>query len=263
RTEHMFFAEDRVPIMQRMILARTREDREKELARLLPLQKSDFIGLYRAMKGFPVTIRLLDPPLHEFLPKREDLMVDIARMEINRADASAIEQKKHQLARVEELHEFNPMLGLRGCRLGITMPEITRMQVQAIMEAACEVMKEGIKVVPEVMVPLVGLASEMKAQKELITEVATETMKKCAMKFRYLVGTMIELPRAAVTADKIAQEADFFSFGTNDLTQTTFGFSRDDAAKFTNFYMNRRDGCPRCLATDLDQKTMSCRSCGL
>ena len=122
--------------MQRMILARTREDREKELARLLPLQKSDFIGLYRAMKGFPVTIRLLDPPLHEFLPKREDLMVDIARMEINRADASAIEQKKHQLARVEELHEFNPMLGLRGCRLGITMPEITRMQVQAIMEAA-------------------------------------------------------------------------------------------------------------------------------
>ena len=263
RTEHMFFAEDRVPIMQRMILARTREDREKELARLLPLQKSDFIGLYRAMKGFPVTIRLLDPPLHEFLPKREDLMVDIARMEINRADASAIEQKKHQLARVEELHEFNPMLGLRGCRLGITMPEITRMQVQAIMEAACEVMKEGIKVVPEVMVPLVGLASEMKAQKELITEVAIDTMRRCRTKFRYLVGTMIELPRAAVTADQIAKEADFFSFGTNDLTQTTFGFSRDDAAKFTNFYMNRRDGCPRCLARDLDQKTMSCRSCGL
>src|SRR5205823_10251604 len=146
RTEHMFFAEDRVPIMQRMILARTREDREKELARLLPLQKSDFIGLYRAMKGFPVTIRLLDPPLHEFLPKREDLMVDIARMELNRTDASAIEEKKRLLVRVEELHEFNPMLGLRGCRLGITMPEITRMQAQAIMEAACEVMKEGIKV---------------------------------------------------------------------------------------------------------------------
>src|SRR5205823_14885653 len=128
RTEHMFFAEDRVPIMQRMILARTREDREKELARLLPLQKSDFIGLYRAMKGFPVTIRLLDPPLHEFLPKREDLMVDIARMEINRADPSAIEQKKHPLAREAALHAFTPMLGLRGCRLGITMPEITRMQ---------------------------------------------------------------------------------------------------------------------------------------
>src|SRR2546425_434644 len=149
RTEHMFFAEDRVPIMQRMILAKTREDRERELAQLLPLQKSDFIGLYRAMKGHPVTIRLLDPPLHEFLPKREDLMVEIARMELNRADAASIEAKKKLLARIEELHEFNPMLGLRGCRLGITMPEITRMQVQAIMEAACEVTREGIRVVPE------------------------------------------------------------------------------------------------------------------
>src|SRR2546422_374447 len=236
RTEHMFFAEDRVPIMQRMILAKTREDRERELAQLLPLQKSDFIGLYRAMKGHPVTIRLLDPPLHEFLPKREDLMVEIARMELNRADAASIEAKKKLLARIEELHEFNPMLGLRGCRLGITMPEITRMQVQAIMEAACQVTREGIRVVPEIMIPLVGLAAEMKAQKDLVREVAADTMRRYQTKFPYLVGTMIELPRAAITADKIAREADFFSFGTNDLTQTTFGFSRDDAAKFIDFY---------------------------
>jgi pyruvate,orthophosphate dikinase len=261
RTEHMFFAEDRVPIMQRMILAKAQPEREKELKRLLPLQKSDFIGLYRAMKGFPVTIRLLDPPLHEFLPKREDLMVEIARLH-RHEDDKVREEKQKLLARIEELHEFNPMLGLRGCRLGITMPEITRMQVQAIMEAACEVMREGIKVVPEIMVPLVGLAAEMKAQKDLIREVANETMRRYQTKFRYLVGTMIELPRAAVTADKIAHEAEFFSFGTNDLTQTTFGFSRDDAAKFINFYMNRRDRCPRCLGADVDQKTMTCRACG-
>ena len=263
RTEHMFFAEARVPIMQQMILAKTREDRERELAKLLPLQKSDFIGLYRAMKGHPVTIRLLDPPLHEFLPKREDLMVEIARMELNHADAASIETKKKLLARIEELHEFNPMLGLRGCRLGITMPEITRMQVQAIMEAACEVTREGIRVVPEIMIPLVGLAAEMKAQKDLVREIAGDTMRRCQTKFPYLVGTMIELPRAAITADKIALEADFFSFGTNDLTQTTFGFSRDDAAKFTDFYMNRRDRCPRCLSREVDQKTMKCRACGL
>ena len=155
------------------------------------------------------------------------------------------------------------MLGLRGCRLGITMPEITRMQVQAVMEAACEVMQEGIKVVPEIMIPLVGLAAEMKAQKELVREVAADTMRRYQTKFPYLVGTMIELPRAAVTADKIAREADFFSFGTNDLTQTTFGFSRDDAAKFTDFYMNRRDRCPRCLSREVDQKSMQCRACGL
>ena len=263
RTEHMFFAEDRVPIMQQMILAKTREDRERELAKLLPLQKSDFIGLYRAMKGYPVTIRLLDPPLHEFLPKREELMVEIARMELNRADPGSIAEKQKLLARIEELHEFNPMLGLRGCRLGITMPEITRMQVQAIMEAACEVTREGIRVVPEIMIPLVGLAAEMKAQKELVREVAADTMRRYQTKFPYLVGTMIELPRAAITADKIAREADFFSFGTNDLTQTTFGFSRDDAAKFTDFYMNRRDRCPRCLSREVDQKTMQCRACGL
>jgi pyruvate, orthophosphate dikinase len=236
RTEHMFFAEDRIPIMQKMILARTKEEREKFLDQLLPLQKQDFIGLYREMEGYPVTIRLLDPPLHEFLPKREDLMVEIAQLELTGRDGPRLEEKRRLLARVEELHEFNPMLGLRGCRLGITMPEITRMQARAIMEAACELAKEGKKIVPEIMIPLVGMVSEMKAQKDLIREVAQETMKRYNVKLSYLVGTMIELPRAAVTADRIATEAEFFSFGTNDLTQTTFGFSRDDAAKFIDFY---------------------------
>lgn len=236
RTEHMFFAEDRIPIMQKMILARTKEDREKYLEQLLPLQKQDFIGLYREMEGFPVTIRLLDPPLHEFLPKREELMVEIAQLELTGEDGAKLEEQRRLLARVEELHEFNPMLGLRGCRLGITMPEITRMQARAIIEAACELAKEGKKIVPEIMIPLVGMVAEMKSQKDLIREVAQETMKRYNVKLSYLVGTMIELPRAAVTAERIAEEAEFFSFGTNDLTQTTFGFSRDDAAKFIDHY---------------------------
>ncbi|MCZ6800445.1 MAG: pyruvate, phosphate dikinase, partial [Nitrospirae bacterium] len=236
RTEHMFFAEERAPIMQQMILASTQEEREKYLEQLLPLQKQDFIGLYRAMKGFPVTTRLLDPPLHEFLPKREQLMVEIAKLEITDPDSPELGGKRKVLARVEELHEFNPMLGLRGCRLGITMPEITRMQVRAIIEAACELAKEGKKIVPEIMIPLVGMQSEMKSQKDLIREVASDTMKRLGKKVSYLVGTMIELPRAAVTAHRIAEDAEFFSFGTNDLTQTTYGFSRDDAAKFTGFY---------------------------
>jgi pyruvate,orthophosphate dikinase len=261
RTEHMFFAEDRVQIMQQMILASSRENREQFLNQLLPLQKQDFIGLYREMKGFPVTIRLLDPPLHEFLPKREHLMVELARLEVTGGDPQEIQQKKRLLARVEELHEFNPMLGLRGCRLGITMPEITRMQIQAIFEAACEVAREGKKIVPEIMIPLVGMASEMKAQKELIREVANETMARYGTKLTYLVGTMIEVPRAAVTASQIARDAEFFSFGTNDLTQTTYGFSRDDAAKFTGFYMDRQDRCPFCQRTNVDWKKMVCRMC--
>ena len=262
RTEHMFFAEDRISIMQRMILARTRQEREKELERLLPLQKQDFIGLYREMKGYPVTIRLLDPPLHEFLPKREELMVEIARLELTGGNPGAIDEKRRLLARVEELHEFNPMLGLRGCRLGILMPEITRMQARAIIEAACELAREGKKIVPEIMIPLVGMLSEMKAQKDIIREVAEETMKKTGIKLSYLVGTMIELPRAAVTAGRIAEEAEFFSFGTNDLTQTTFGFSRDDAAKFIAYYMTRQDTCPACQSPDVDWKDMTCRACG-
>ncbi|HEU5361102.1 MAG TPA: pyruvate, phosphate dikinase, partial [Candidatus Deferrimicrobiaceae bacterium] len=221
RTEHMFFAEDRIPIMREMILARTREDREQALGKLLPMQREDFKGLYREMKGYPVTIRLLDPPLHEFLPRREDLMVDVTKLELIHADRSIIEEKKRLLDRVEELHEFNPMLGLRGCRLGVLYPEISRMQARAIFEAACEVTREGIRVQPEVMIPLVSMVREMKAQKDLIVQVATETMKRYKKKIPYTVGTMIELPRAAVTADEIAREAEFFSFGTNDLTQTT------------------------------------------
>ncbi|HKN85910.1 MAG TPA: putative PEP-binding protein, partial [Nitrospiraceae bacterium] len=262
RTEHMFFAEDRIPIMQKMILARAREEREQYLAQLLPLQKQDFIGLYREMEGFPVTIRLLDPPLHEFLPKREDLMVEIAKLELTGGQAEIIEEKRRLLERVEELHEFNPMLGLRGCRLGITMPEITRMQARAIIEAACELGREGKKIVPEIMIPLVGMVSEMKAQKDLIREVAEETLACNGVELSYLVGTMIELPRAAVTAKRIAEQAEFFSFGTNDLTQTTFGFSRDDAAKFVAFYMRRQDCCPKCLSPQVNWKEMICQSCG-
>jgi pyruvate, orthophosphate dikinase len=262
RTEHMFFAEDRIPIMQKMILARAREEREQYLAQLLPLQKQDFIGLYREMEGFPVTIRLLDPPLHEFLPKREDLMVEIAKLELTDGQPAVIEEKRRLLERVEELHEFNPMLGLRGCRLGITMPEITRMQARAIIEAACELGREGKTIVPEIMIPLVGMVSEMKAQKDLIREVAEETLARNGVELSYLVGTMIELPRAAVTAKRIAEQAEFFSFGTNDLTQTTFGFSRDDAAKFVAFYMKRQDCCPKCLSPQVNWKEMICQSCG-
>jgi len=261
RTEHMFFAEDRVPIMQEMILARTRDDREKALAKLLPMQREDFKGLFREMKGFPVTIRLLDPPLHEFLPRREDLMVEVTKLELLHADRSIVEERKRLLERVEELHEFNPMLGLRGCRLGIMYPEISRMQARAIFEAACEVRREGIRVEPEVMVPLVSMVAEMKAQKEIIVEEAEEAMKRYGMRFRYLVGTMIELPRAALTADEIAREAEFFSFGTNDLTQTTYGFSRDDAGKFIQYYMTRSERCPRCGATL--EKDLSCAACGV
>jgi pyruvate,orthophosphate dikinase len=257
----MFFAEDRVAIMQKMILASSREERELYLEQLLPLQRQDFIGLYREMKGFPVTIRLLDPPLHEFLPKREHLLVELAKLEVTNGDPALIKEKQKILTRVEELHEFNPMLGLRGCRLGITMPEITRMQVQAIFEAACEVAREGKKIVPEIMIPLVGMASEMKAQKEVIRDVAEQTMAQCGMKLNYLVGTMIELPRAAVTAAQIAKDAEFFSFGTNDLTQTTFGFSRDDAGPYIGFYLDRKDRCPVCQRTNVDWKKMVCRMC--
>ncbi len=237
RTEHMFFAADRLPIVQQMILADDTEAREKALMKLLPMQRSDFKGLFEAMAGFPVTIRLLDPPLHEFLPKREELMVELAVMQAKNAPKALIAKKEKLLHRVEDLHEFNPMLGHRGCRLGIVYPEITRMQTRAIIEAACELAKKGKKVVPEIMIPLVGITKELQNQKELIKATAEEVMKKKGVKINYLIGTMIELPRAAIIADEIAKEAEFFSFGTNDLTQTTFGFSRDDAGKFINYYM--------------------------
>src|SRR5512143_3658069 len=236
RTEHMFFAEDRLPIVQQMILADNTEAREKALSKLLPMQRSDFKGLFETMEGYPVTVRLLDPPLHEFLPKREELMVEIAVMQAKKTSKAVVAKKEKLLHRVEDLHELNPMLGHRGCRLGIVYPEITRMQTRAIIEAACELAKKGKKIVPEIMVPLVGLKKELQNQKDLIKKTADEVMQKKGVKVDYMIGTMIELPRAALIADEIAKEAEFFSFGTNDLTQTTFGFSRDDAGKFIGYY---------------------------
>ncbi len=237
RTEHMFFAEDRLPHMVEMIMAKTPEARKAALAKLLPFQREDFKGLLRVMAPYPVTIRFLDPPLHEFLPKREELMVEIAKLEAKGVKGAALEEKKTVLARVQELHEFNPMLGLRGCRLGILFPEITEMQARAVFEAACELAKEGVKTVPEIMIPLVGFVGELKNQEALVRATASAVMKERATKIEYLVGTMIEVPRAAVTADEIAETAEFFSFGTNDLTQMTLGFSRDDAGKIISHYV--------------------------
>ncbi len=239
RTEHMFFAPERLPHVQEMILAESKEEREKALEKLLPMQREDFIGIFKAMDGYPVTIRTLDPPLHEFLPKREELMVEIAVMKERKEDEEKIREKEKLLARVEELHEFNPMLGHRGCRLGITYPEITRMQARAILEAACICKKDGVDVKPEIMIPLVGKVEELEAQKKIILEVAQEVFKEQGVEVKFLIGTMIEIPRAALTADEIAREAEFFSFGTNDLTQTTFGYSRDDAGRFIRIYLEK------------------------
>jgi pyruvate,orthophosphate dikinase len=254
RTEHMFFAEDRISHMRAMILADNEKDRRSALKKLLPMQRADFIGLFKAMEGLPVTIRLLDPPLHEFLPKREKLMVDIASL-----PSAGTRQKKELLAeyreygatgagdlkkvlpallaRVEELHEFNPMLGHRGCRLGITYPEITEMQAQAIIEAVVAVDKLGIKTHAEIMIPLISTVKEMENQATIVRRVADEVFKEKGRHVHYLVGVMIELPRACLVADEIAKEAEFFSFGTNDLTQTTFGFSRDDVNKILPTYL--------------------------
>jgi pyruvate,orthophosphate dikinase len=240
RTEHMFFGEGRIPIVQRMILADNEADRRKALDELLPMQRNDFYGVFKAMKGEPVTIRTIDPPLHEFLPKREDLMVDIARLEATKGDKKQLEAKHILLRRVEQLHEFNPMLGHRGVRLGITYPEITEMQTRAIIEAACQLAKEGLKVVPEIMIPLVGVVKELRDQKAVVDRVAAAVMKEQGVRIKYLVGTMIEVPRGAVTADEIAAEAQFFSFGTNDLTQLTYGFSRDDIGKFLGAYQDKK-----------------------
>jgi pyruvate,orthophosphate dikinase len=240
RTEHMFFGEGRIPIVQRMILADTEADRRKALDELLPLQREDFYGVFKAMHGNPVTIRTIDPPLHEFLPKREELMVDVARLEATGKTGQELDDKKRLLARVEQLHEFNPMLGHRGVRLGITYPEITEMQTRAIIEAACRLNKEGVKIVPEIMIPLVGIPKELKDQKAIVDRVAAETMKAMGVKIKYLVGTMIEVPRGSIVADQIAEDAEFFSFGTNDLTQLTFGFSRDDVGKFLKIYQDKK-----------------------
>nr|MBA3269792.1 pyruvate, phosphate dikinase [Acidobacteriota bacterium] len=240
RTEHMFFGEGRIPIVQQMILADNEADRRAALARLLPLQRDDFYGVFKAMKGEPVTIRTIDPPLHEFLPRREELMVEIAKLELTNGSAATIADRKKLLDRVEQLHEFNPMLGHRGVRLGITYPEITEMQTRAIMQAACQLNKEGLKIVPEIMIPLVGLVKELRDQKTIVNRVAQEVMAEMGVKIKYLVGTMIEVPRGAMTADQIATEAEFFSFGTNDLTQMTFGFSRDDIGKFLRSYQDKK-----------------------
>ncbi len=240
RTEHMFFGEGRIPIVQRMILAENEKDRRAALNELLPLQRADFYGVFKAMKGEAVTIRTIDPPLHEFLPKREELMVEIAKLEATRGSASVIAERKKLLERVEQLHEFNPMLGHRGVRLGITYPEITEMQTRAIIEAACQLQREGFKVVPEIMIPLVGLVKELRDQKVVVDRVAADVMREMGVKIEYLVGTMIEVPRGAMTADQIAVEAQFFSFGTNDLTQMTFGFSRDDVGKFLRVYQDKK-----------------------
>jgi pyruvate,orthophosphate dikinase len=281
RTEHMFFAEDRLPHVVKMILSAARgqrgldvtarlkerlaeakrtqageirkeiakaekeygryaKDYEDALAKLLPMQRADFAGLFREMKGHPVTIRTLDPPLHEFLPKREELMVQAATLQAKggTANKAKVARLQSMLRAVEELHEFNPMLGHRGCRLGITYPEITRMQARAIFEAAVQVAKKGIPVKPEVMIPLVGHVDELRRQGAIVREVADEVLGKAkGVDVKYLVGTMIEVPRGAVTADEIAKEAEFFSFGTNDLTQMGFGLSRDDAGKFLGHYI--------------------------
>ena len=257
RTEHMFFAEDRIPHMQAMILARDEKARRKALAKLLPMQRKDFAGLFEAMNGYPVVIRTLDPPLHEFLPKREELMVDLAvlpyadlkkkkdmaaKYERLGVDVKNLKTRLPELLhRVEELHEFNPMLGHRGCRLGITYPEITEMQARAIFEAAVQVTSKGVKAIPEVMIPLIGGVKELENQKKIVVDVAEEVLAEAGLKdLKYLVGTMIEIPRAAVTADSVAREAQFFSFGTNDLTQTTMGLSRDDYTKFQKDYQDRK-----------------------
>ena len=239
RTEHMFFAEDRLPHMRTMILADNEKDRRAALKKLLPMQRADFLGIFKAMDGFPVTIRTLDPPLHEFLPRREDLLVEIAKLEITKPKSPKLKELHTLLKRVEDLHEVNPMLGHRGCRLGVTYPEITEMQARAIIEAAVIASEKGIKALPEIMIPLTMGIKEMKNQADIVRRVAEEVFLEKKKRVDYMVGTMIELPRAALVADEIAQEAEFFSFGTNDLTQTTFGISRDDINKFLPDYLKQ------------------------
>ncbi len=231
RTEHMFFEGDRIIAVREMILSDDLEGRKKALAKLLPIQRGDFEGIFEAMNGLPVTIRLLDPPLHEFLPHEDENQKEMAQV-MN----VALDKIK---ARVNSLHEFNPMLGHRGCRLGISYPEIFAMQTRAIMEAACNVKKKGIKVFPEIMIPLVGMKKELDLLKQEMVEVIQQVFQSKGIKIPYMIGTMIEIPRAALIADKIAETAEFFSFGTNDLTQMTLGFSRDDAGSFLGAYLQR------------------------
>ncbi|HEX3230027.1 MAG TPA: pyruvate, phosphate dikinase [Pyrinomonadaceae bacterium] len=250
RTEHMFFGDQRLAAMREMILADGVGAREKALEKLLPLQRGDFVGIFREMAGFPVTIRLLDPPLHEFLPNIDELLSELAELKMALKQAKTmvemdhlldeIDEKRNLLNHVNKIREANPMLGFRGCRLGLLYPEVTRMQCRAIFEAAIQVKGERKQVTLEIMVPLVSVSEELKQQADIIHDVAREVMGEHGMKFEYLVGTMIELPRACLTADRIAQHASFFSFGTNDLTQTTFGLSRDDSGRFLPSYVDRK-----------------------
>ena len=232
RTEHMFFEGDRILAVREMILAEDEEGRRTALDKIKPMQQGDFKAIFEVMDGLPVTVRLLDPPLHEFLPHTDEEIAEVAD-----SLKKPVEEIK---AKRDALHEANPMLGHRGCRLGITFPEIYEMQVRAIMEAACEAYKEGIQVKPEIMIPLVGHVRELEILRTMTVAVAEEIMNTFGVTFEYKVGTMIELPRAALTADEIAQQAEFFSFGTNDLTQTTFGLSRDDAGKFLPVYVDKK-----------------------
>ncbi|MFQ5521324.1 MAG: pyruvate, phosphate dikinase, partial [Candidatus Methylomirabilia bacterium] len=238
RTEHMFFGEERIPIVREMIMASDAEARRKALETLLPMQREDFIGIFRVMAGLPVTIRLLDPPLHEFLPKYKEVLEEHARLDALGTTPARLQEIGSLRARLETLLESNPMLGHRGCRLGITFPEIYEMQVRAIFEAASAVAKEAVAVHPEIMIPLTGTLGEMKLTREMAVRVAEQVMVETGVRVAYLVGTMIEVPRATLVADQIAREAEFFSFGTNDLTQMTFGYSRDDVAKFLPFYLD-------------------------
>ena len=241
RTEHMFMETERLPIVQRMILADNSEDRNAALKKLLPMQRKDFAGLFRAMDGLPVVIRLIDPPLHEFLPSYEDLLVDIARLEIRSPNSRKLKGLRKMLEEVEGMRELNPMLGTRGCRLSIIMPEIVEMQTRAIMEAACQCAKAGVDVHAKIMVPLIGHVNELTFVRERIERVAKAVVKEKGVKVDYKIGTMIEIPRAALTADEIAKQAEFFSFGTNDLTQTCFGYSRDDVeGKFLLKYLEEK-----------------------
>jgi pyruvate,orthophosphate dikinase len=251
RTEHMFFETDRLPLVREMIMAATDAEREAPLAKLLPFQRADFVGLFETMNGLPVTIRLIDPPLHEFLPSHDELLQEVTELEtrIEIADgkgdplglAGTLMQKKKLLGVVEAMREQNPMLGLRGVRLGIHLPALVRMQVRAIIEAACRCSKKGIKVRPKIMIPLVASTNELRVEEDILDAEAKAVMKECGVKVKYEFGTMVEIPRAALVADRIARHAQFFSFGTNDLTQTTFGISRDDAETgFLREYLEKR-----------------------
>ena len=230
-------AQERLPWVQKMIMAQSPEERKEPLSKIGPMQKGDFQEIFRVMEGKPVTIRLIDPPLHEFLPSLEELLVEVTTLRVKGVTGPELEEKEKLLKVVQGMHENNPMLGLRGCRVGILYPDIVEMQVRAIIEAACELSQEGVKVIPEIMIPLVGHRNEIMILKEKLDEVARKVIDKYKVDVTYSFGTMIEVPRAALVADQIAEYAEFFSFGTNDLTQMTFGYSRDDAeGKFLFFY---------------------------